>query len=426
MEVFINIVITLLKLIFALSLITVIHEFGHFLMAKLLKIKVNEFSVGFGPKMFQYQGKETTYSLRWILLGGYNAIEGEGEESEDPSAFNNQPAWKRFIVLIMGSMFNILLAFILFVIVSMNLQLPSTKINSFIKYEFSKGSPVENAGMQVGDEILEVDGKKVSIYSDIKQENIKNNQIKVKFRRNGEIKETVVKDLINKVGSIGIIIEQVENSTQNRIKFLEPGKPATESGLKAGDSITKVNGVSVYTIDEVVEEILKYPNKEIEIEYLRNGKEEIAKKVTAEAVDRFNLGFIPEPVETKGLSKFKYGIIYAKETFGAVLNSYKDLFTGKASVKQLSGIVGIGEVVSKTEGFVDLFNLIAIISLSIGIMNLLPIPPMDGGKIFLLLIEVITRKKISIKTEAIISYIFVALLLILTLVVTVNDVTRIF
>lgn len=426
MEVVMNIVITLLKLIFALSLITVIHEFGHFLMAKLLKIKVNEFAVGFGPKIFQIKGKETVYSLRWLLFGGYNAIEGESEESNDPGAFNKQPAWKRFVVLIMGSMFNILLAFILFVMVSANLQFPSTKIDSFVKFDFSKGSPVENAGMKIGDEIIEVNGEKVSIYSDIKQEFVKNNQLKIKYKRNNEVKETVVKDLINQVGNVGIIVEQQKESTQNIIRFIEPGKPAIKAGLKAGDTITKVNGKPVYTIDETISEIFKYPNKEIEFEYIRNGKIEISKKVKADSVDRFNIGFIPKPIKTEGLDKLKYGIIYAKETFGVVLNSYKELFTGKASVNQLSGIVGIGEVVSKTEGALDLFNLIAIISLSIGIMNLLPIPPMDGGKILLLLIEVITRKKISIKTEAIISYIFIGVLLILTIFVTINDVIRIF
>ena len=310
--------------------------------------------------------------------------------------------------------------------VTTNLTLPSTKINSFVKYDFSKGSPVENAGMKIGDEILEIDGRKVSIYSDIKQELVKNNQIKVKYRRNNEIKETIVKDLISKVGNVGIIVEQLDNSTQNVIRFIEPGKPALKAGIKAGDTITKVNGVSVYTIDEVISEIFKYPNKDIQFEYKRNGKIELSKKVKADGVDRFNIGFMPEPVITKGIAKVKYGLIYARETFAAVINSYKDLFTGKASVKQLSGIVGIGEVVSKTESSLELFNLIAVISLSIGLMNLLPIPPMDGGKIFLLLIEVITRKKISIKTEAIISYIFVALLLILTVVVTINDVTRIF
>lgn len=426
METIISFGFTIVKLIIALSVITVIHEFGHFLMCKLLKIKVNEFAIGFGPKIFQIKGKETVYSLRWILLGGYNAIEGEAEESNDPKAFNKQPAWKRLIILVMGSVFNIILAFVLFMIVSSNFDIASTKINKFVEYEFTQGSPVQRAGLQIGDEIVSINGKKVSVFGDIKEELIKENKALIKYKRNGKIYETEATNLINEIGNIGIILEQDPQTKQNKIRFIEPGKPALEAGLKAGDSITKVNGVEVFTMSEVTTEIFKYANKDVKIEYSRNGENKVGKTIKPVPVKRFNIGFEPEYVEAKGFEKIKYGITYAKETFATVLNSYKQLFTGQAKVTQLSGIVGVGEVVSKTETFIEFLNLIAVVSLSVGLMNLLPIPPMDGGKIFITLIEVITRKKISIKTEAIISYIFLGLLILLTIVVTWNDIIRIF
>ncbi len=422
----INIALTILKLILALSIITVVHEFGHFLMAKLLKIKVNEFSVGFGPKVFQIKGKETVYSLRWILLGGYNAIEGEAEESEDPKAYNKQPIWKRLLVLVMGSTFNILLAFMFFIFVSSNLEVSSTKIQNFVEYEFSNGSPVKNAGMQVGDKILEINGKKIKYFSDINEDLVVNNKLNVKYERNGKVLNTVVKDVVNEVGNIGIILEQDVKTKQNKIRYLEPGKPALKSGIKAGDSITKINGVDVFTMDEVITEIYKYANKDVKIEYERNGVKEVAKTIKPVTTKRFDIGFMPAYYIPKGFEKITFGFKYAADTFGAVLDSYKSLFTGKANINQLSGIVGIGEVVSKTDNMLEFINLIAVISLSIGLMNLLPIPPMDGGKIFILLIELVTKKKISVKTEAIISYIFLALLLVLTVFVTINDITRIF
>ncbi len=426
METIISFGFTIVKLIIALSVITVVHEFGHFLMAKLLKIKVNEFAIGFGPKIFQIKGKETIYSLRAILLGGYNAIEGEAEESDDPAGFNNQPAWKRLIILVMGSVFNIILAFTLFVIVSANFDIASTKIREFTNYEFTQGSPVQRAGLQIGDEIISINGKNISVFGDIKEDLIKDNKAVIKYKRNGQVYETIATNLINEIGNIGIILEQDQQTKQNKIRFIEPGKPALEAGLKAGDSITKVNGVEVFTMNEVITEIYKLPNQDVTIEYKRDGEVKVGKQIKPVAVKRFNIGFEPEFVEAKGFEKIKYGVVYAKETFSTVLDSYKQLLTGKAKVTQLSGIVGVGEVVSKTETFIEFLNLIAVVSLSIGLMNLLPIPPMDGGKIFITLIEVITKKKMSIKTEAIISYIFLGLLILLTIVVTWNDIIRIF
>ncbi len=415
----------MIKLILALSIITIVHELGHFLIAKLLKIKVNEFSIGFGPSITGFKRKETLYSFRWILLGGYNALEGENENSEDPRAYSNQPGWKKLLVLIMGSTFNLILAGLILVIIGLCLQFPSTTIKEFYRSPATNASAVEDAGLQIGDTIKKVNGKKVTLYNEINEIVLKDKKFIITFERAGKEYETSVENPVKKVSLIGVaIIEDSEG--QNSIQFIEPGKQAMAAGLKAGDKIIEVNGNKVKTTFEVVYELYSILDKPIDIVILRDDKEQKITIQKGEIVDYFDVGFAPETLALKPLEKVKYALVNAGDIFKQVLAMYKKLFTGKAGVNQLSGIVGVGEVVSQSQDIWDFLNLIAVISLSVGLMNLLPIPPMDGGKIVMVVIEMITRKKIPEKIEGIISMIFFFLLILLTLYVTWNDIMRIF
>ena len=253
-----SILLNIIKIAFLLGFLILIHEAGHFLVAKVFKVKVKEFAIGFGPIICEKQGKETKYTIRLIPLGGFCSMEGEDEESEDERAFSKASVWKRMAIVFAGPIVNIVFGLIVYYIL---------------------------------------------------------------------------------VASVGI-------------QFMNPA-------------------------DDTIINRLTYSGK---------------------ATGEFII---------------------------AILDSIKTLFTGGASVDQMVGIVGISEIVVKTAGIANYINLMALISISLGITNLLPIPALDGGKILILIIEIIRRKQMKVETEAKIQMIGFSILLALSLIVTYNDIIRI-
>ena len=416
-----TIVLTIIKLIFVLGIVATIHEFGHFLFAKLFKMTVNEFSIGFGPKIVQKKFKGTMYSLRWILLGGYVAIEGEEGDSKDENAFSNKAPWKRIIVLVAGVLFNAILATAIFI--SANLFTPtySTKISML-----DETSVAYEAGLREGDAITKIDNKVTHIYQDIAlYTNTQNKNVTVEYIRDGSKASLVVKDAVKEIGYMGVYFDATKLDENGNIltfvDLVEPGMPASKADIKSGDKIIKINGKQVALSEQVIAEISANANKEVEVTVLRNN-EEVTLKVTPKSNLTFNLGIMGFEQQETTLATSYYKSI---STISQIVGSYVDLFKGKVALTQLSGIVGIGEVVSKTEGFIDFITMLGMISLAVGIANILPFPPLDGGKVVLVLIEWITKKKVSVKVETILSYIGLGLLLILTIFVTINDIIRI-
>lgn len=421
------ILVTIIKILFAFVVVATIHEFGHFIMAKKFGMTVNEFSIGFGPKIWQKKHKDTMYSIRWLPLGGYCALEGEEGESTDPKSFSNKPAWQRAIVLVMGVVFNAILAFILFIVVSMSFNnFYSTKIDSFVYNPTTGISIVEQAGLRPGDEITHINGKKVNMYEDIKIDKVKDGKMVVDYIRDGQKQTLTIEKAIQKVNKIGVIFKTNEEGVAtNIIDYIEGGNPANKAGLKAGDKIVAVNGVTTDISIDVIKQIQPLGQDKIVLTIDRNG-EKFDQEIIPTTTDYFNIGFMPVKLETNFFSSIYYSILDSGNVAGQIVGSYVDLFTGKVGVGELSGIVGVGEVVSKTTGLLEYVNLLAFISLAIGIANILPFPPLDGGKLVILLIEKIVGKKVSPKVEAIISYIGLALLMGLFVYVTFNDVMRIF
>jgi len=416
-----TIVLTIIKLLIVLGIVATIHEFGHFLFAKLFKMTVNEFSIGFGPKIVQKEWRKTKYSLRWIPLGGYVAIEGEDAESNDENAFANKAPWKRIIVLVAGVLFNAILASTVFLGVNLTNATYGTKITAI-----DETSVAYESGLRVGDQITKIGDKVTHIYQDIALFNeLDKNDVTVEYVRNGQLNTLTVKNAVKDIGYMGVYFDtqklDKDGNVLTYIQMVEPGMPANEAKLKADDKILKVAGKEVNFSNDVVNIISENPNTEVEIVVLR-GEEELTLKVTPKAKTTFNLGTIAFAEENTNL---KYSYYKSISTISQIVGSYVDLFQGKVAVTQLSGIVGIGEVVSKTEGLADFLSMLAMISLAVGIANILPFPPLDGGKVVLVLIEWITKKKVSLKVETILSYIGLILLILLTIFVTINDIIRI-
>lgn len=411
-------ILVVVKLLIILGIVATIHEFGHFLFSKMFKVGVNEFSIGFGPKIVQKKFGETMYSLRCIPLGGYCAIEGEEGTSDKENSLQNKNLIQKVLILMMGAGFNAILAAVIFFFISFTSQTYTTKIESI-----SSDSILYQAGIQSGDTINSINGKKVRTLSEVLNfdvSDIKDGKIEIEYTRDNVLNKVTIENAVKKIGYLGITFNASGDSS-NVIDMVASGGKAFDAGLKAGDKIVSIASVPTNTSKEVVGEIIKYPNQEIEIVISRKG-EEITKTVVPESKNSLSLGITSTIVEKTNLY---YAFVNMGEKFKSIIGSYVDLFTGKVGIKDMSGIVGIGEIVSKSNGFLEFINLLGIISLAVGVANILPFPPLDGGKIVIVVVESIVRKKLSEKAEAIISYIGFGLLIALTIFVTYRDIIRI-
>lgn len=348
-----NFIITLVILMLVLSIIVFIHELGHFLAAKKQRVYVSEFAVGMGPKIFSFRRKndETLYSLRLLPLGGFTAIANDKETSpdiDDDRILQNKSLMGRFLVLIMGIVFNFVLA-ILFLFIN-GLIYGSPNTDPYVG-KVVDDSPAYNAGLKEGDLILRVDDKKVSSWDDI-------------------------------------LLETHFGEVKNSFKFLVN---------RDGEELT-------LSINPVYEE-----NKD------------------GEKTPSF--GFTSDVKKDKGfLAALKYGFVGTFKTTVNVFNVLGKLVTGQLSVDNLSGPVGVFTVVDsmKSNGLENIIYLIAYLSINVGIINLIPIPVFDGGRILLLLIEKIKGGKLNPKIETILNNVGAVLLILLMIYVTLNDILKLF
>lgn len=411
-------IITIIKLLIALCIVALIHEFGHFLLAKLFKTQVNEFSIGFGPKIKQKKFKDTMYSLRWLPLGGYVAIEGEGDDSSSPNSFNKKNTLQKVIILLAGATFNAILAVVIFLSISMSYPTLTTEVT-----QLAPNSVLSSLGLQNSDVITKINGEKVSIAEDLfNQKYVDNETTTIEYTRGSEVYSVTTNDAVTEIGYMGVMFKTVDDTVTNQVDMVDTGRAATGVDIKAGDKIVSIDGIETKVGEDVVTIVRASAGKEINIVIDRNG-EILTKPLVPDTKKLFDLGIYStkETGTTIGLAWKK-----SYNNVSTIVGSYIDLFKGKVKVTDMSGIVGIGEVVSKTNGFLEYLNLIGILSLAIGVANIMPFPPLDGGKIVIVICEGIIRKKLPLKAEAAISYVGFGLLIILAIFVTYNDILRIF
>ena len=337
---------TFLIAVAMLGLIIFVHELGHFLTTKFFKMPVSEFSIGMGPQVFSLDTKETTYSFRAIPIGGYVNIEGMEVGSQVENGFNSKPAYQRFIVLFAGVFMNFLTAFlIIFSIAQMNGRMEYEE--KAIIGALVKGGANEQI-LKVDDKILELDGKKITLWSDIPE---------------------VTKEALDKK-ELSAIIE-------------------------------------------------------------RDGKEQklVLKLTKDEENNRVVLGISPKSKKTN--LSFTESLIFAKNSFVSILKDTVGglftLFSGKADLKEISGPVGILKVVGEVSkfGWTSIASLAVILSINIGVLNLLPIPALDGGRIIFVLLELF-RIKVNKKWEENLHKFGMVVLLFFIVMISVNDVWKLF
>lgn len=447
----ISTILNILLFIFILGILVFVHELGHFLTAKKSNVFIYEFSIGMGPVIKTIKGKDgINYSIRALPIGGFVQMAGEIYEDDDTKKIPkerfmcNRPWWQRLIILIAGVFNNFLLALILLFVIALIWGSPSQtpKIT-----DIKADSAAMEIGMQPGDTLKEINGHKVSSW-DVAQlyliMNTKDSKYTVEIKHsNGKIsKESINPNKTTKIKS-GDTISKIKNKKvsdpyiyllaykETVVKIERDGttleytiKPNQDLKLSTGDTIKEISDdTSVY--------LGVKDNYSIEVEHNDGSMESYNIIPKIEVTDKGQVarefGFIMHSEVKKG---FVPAIKYAFTKFGSLIQqmwlTLSNLFTGGISLDMLSGPVGIYSVVGETRksGIENVIFLIAYLSINLGIMNILPIPALDGGHVFFLIIELITRKKVNEKVESIATAIFFGLLLLLMFYVTINDIIR--
>lgn len=430
------------------ELIIFIHEFGHFITAKKSGIKVNEFSLGMGPKIFSFGKGETKYSLRIFPIGGFCAMEGEDEESPEPRAFNNAKVWKRMIVVIAGAVMNIILGFVLmFVVVVQQDSYSSTEVQSFPATSFSSCT-----GLQSGDVIKEINGYGISTSMDFNYP-ISTAELKTV---DGSTLEIYKEDCGNNLYNMAVSLVQDKNnklSDEQVSKVNELLSKSTNEIVKAKSKedafsvyenyYKKINdacGIKDYKVEKIVEkETRKRYTADILVE--RNGEEKLLKNVqfftytTKDNSDpQVSIDFYVKPIDKTIGSVLSQTFKQTISTCKMIYASLGGLLTGKFGLKDMSGPIGIASAVttvaseSLSTGFMSAVNSIIyvmmIITVNLGLFNMLPFPALDGGRFVFLIIEAIRGKSVPRKVEAIVNGIGMGLLILLMILITANDIFK--
>jgi regulator of sigma E protease len=428
----------ILGTIFAFSIVfgvlVFIHEFGHFFAAKLNKVKVEVFSWGYGKRLFGVKKGDTDYRVSIFPLGGF--VKFSGEEAiglERPLAsydFLAKRRWQRFIIIFMGPLMNIVLAVVLFAFINLvGVTVPEYQDQAPVIGWIEPGSPAEQANLQIDDEILSINKRKTKTWSEVelavgtKPERL----ITLNIKRGEEVlavelmTEKRTRYEMGYAGFFGKILTQVA--------VVIPGSPAEKAGMKPNDVILAINGERVYFY-QFLEIIEKNAGNELEFLIDREGSPQtllITPRLEGK-VGKIGIGPVPKSIIKK------YGFFTAvyqgfkesiKLTF-LVVNFLKDLITGQASARQLGGPIEIANIsyAAFRMGFIAMISWIAIISLQLGIINLFPIPVLDGGHLLVLLLEGITRRDFSTKVKQIVMQIGFAIFILLIVFAILNDITR--
>lgn len=339
------------------ELIVLIHEFGHFITAKLSGVKVNEFALGMGPKLIKFKKGETLYSLRLFPIGGFCAMEGEDEESDNDRAFGNKPCWKRIIIVVAGAFMNIVLGFVLMMITLIpNSQFASTTVSKF--HENAETS----ASLKVGDEIVSINGYRTYTAQDM----------------------------------TFALVTATENS----------------SGEFAPEIVVNRNGETVNLGN------VKFGSREVD------GKKAIV------------LDFYVAPIENNFLNLMAETGKGVVSTVRLVWASLFGLITGRFGFNELAGPIGMTSAISQVasaglqssfgDAVLNIVNVMMMITVNLGVVNLLPLPALDGGRLVFLLVELIRRKPVPPKYEGWVHAIGMAVLLLFMVVISFSDILRIF
>ena len=434
---------SILVAVIVFGILVFIHEMGHFLVAKKNGIRVIEFSIGFGPRLFSFDKGETKYSLKLIPFGGACQMLGEdyfGEEEVDgdhENSFESKSVWSRMAVILAGPFFNIVLAFLLALIV-MGTKGYDKPTVTYVQ----PGSPMEAAGIKEGDLIKGFNGVNVTLSREIAVELIAEPltkaSVEIIYERDGKEYTANVTPEYKKTYAAGISYTNDEKEAV--ISDVTEGGAMEVAGIKSGDIIVAIDGNKISSGAELYEYISAHPftENESEIVYKRDGKENTVKIKPTLSGEGYYLGFSYNSfrVEVGAADAMKYSFAEVKYQVWTVFKSLGMLFKGQLGANDFTGPVGIVDMIDETyqaakpDGafyvFLNIINLMILLSANLGVMNLLPIPGLDGGRFVFLVLEAIFRKPVPKKFEGVVTAACMILIMLFAVYVMYNDITKLF
>ena len=418
-----------------LGVLVFVHEMGHFLVAKKCGMKVEQFSLGYPPKAFGVRYGETEYLVSWLPLGGYVKVAGMSDFGKDnpegqPWEFQSKPRWMQASVMAAGPAMNVILAFILILMIRVAYG-EYAYLNSTMLGGVTESSALYEAGIRSRDEVRQVNGQTVTNWAGVIEELAgslgQRTDILVE-REGGQIVKSVMLDAdITKLGVVPPL--------KPRVGQVVPGHPAENIGLQGGDLITAVNGQSVVTWWEMSQIIQTRPGEEVTITWVRegDGNGELsavvtprANEVNGETVGRIGISQLRARVPVEFGSAVSRSGVELWNFTSSIFQFLQRLVSGQGSSNELAGPVAIAQMAGQSakNGFESLFTFMALLSMNLAVLNLLPIPMLDGGHLFIMGIEAITRRNLSVKQKEVLQQIGFVFLLALMIYVTANDIGR--
>jgi len=399
-----------------LGFMILIHELGHYMAAKWLGVRVEVFSIGFGKRLLGVRRGDTDYRISAIPLGGYVKMSGDNpmeERTGDPAEFLSHPRWHRFLIAIAGPAMNILLAVGLLTVVYMvHYEYPIFLDKPAVLAGVRHDSAAAKVGLQPGDRILRIDGIDNPTWEQVyfKVMLNPNQPLNVMVQRGDQKfeREIIPKAVtVSQVGSAGWYANE-----SVIVGDMEPDMPAAKAGIKEGDKVLAMDGKPLPSIDAMIESLQETKDKPIELTILRDGQQlnfrvqPVLAKTENGDEKRYRIGFLNTPEMKVGslpfVQAFDRSLEENKKGSVLILQLVQKLVQRKVSIRTISGPIGIaqdaGEAASQ-KGWTPLLALTAAISLNLGIINLLPIPIMDGGVILLLFVEGLMRRDISLRIK---------------------------
>jgi regulator of sigma E protease len=430
-------VTTMLSFLFVLGVLIFVHELGHFLMARRHGVRVLTFSLGFGPKILKIRRGDTEYCISVIPLGGY--VKMAGENPEDPRSgsadeFLSKTKWQRFQILVMGPVMNIALAVLaMWVVLMQGAEVPAYLDKPPVIGSVMPGSPAERAGLQRGDRILTVSAEPVDTWErfDLLVGTKPGRDLPVTLLRDGRTMHVMLKTETQKQSGFEVGYVGAQPDVSPRIRSVNRGEPADRAGLKPGDIVIAVNDERVTFTRQLADVISRNAGQSIDLTIRRDGREQHISVTPQKRGDRGLIGvalgeetrtFEPGPIEAFSLS-----VRRNIEFSGLIFRTLAGLFNGETSPSQLMGPVSIGRLSGEAAaaGWIALLTVMASISLNLGLLNLLPIPVLDGGHIFIMTLEGIARRDFSMAVKEKMYLAGFVLLMMLMVTVLYNDLTRI-
>lgn len=436
---------TIAIFIAAIFILVTIHELGHFLAAKFFKMRVDKFSIGFPPNIFGFKKGDTEYVIGATPLGGYVSIAGmidetmddefmENEPKEDE--FRSKPVWQRMIVITAGVIFNAILAVIIYAGIAFSYGEDVIPIEAVGGIYVSEESVAHEVGFRTGDRIIGVNGERVEYFNEIfNPAAITGRDLSFMVVRDGEVQNIFTPpNFLDRIGQDGFLNQS--NALPSMISLVLEDSPADQAGLREGDSVVAVDGEEIAYWIQLVDKI-QAAEEPLQLTVMRNGE---SLNVSVAPDPETNMIGIapPNPREVFDVRTMNYNLAQSvgqgykktEDTFFGIIQGIGMMFSGDISVRQnLGGPVAIANVTKQatdTRGFLGFWEITAFLSITLAIMNMLPIPALDGGHFMFLLYEGITRREPSAKVRMGLQQIGFLFLIGLIILVTFNDILRTF